>query len=212
MRELVELIRTKATVIPKGGIIKATFLNQKFDSDLYTKLAKEAGKLFDMKKVTLVLTSAASGIPYAAFVSQQFDKPFIFAKKGASSNIAGDIYTAKVHSFTFNTDVQLVVAKHLISKNDKVLIVDDVIANGSAAIGLVKIVKQAKAKIVGVISLMEKKFQGGGDKIRKSGISVKSLATITAIDEDGTLHFEGDEKQYKQGEKKNGKTKKTVKR
>ena len=208
MKELIEIIRTKATVVPEKGIIKSTALNQKFDPKLYTKFAKEVKKYFDMKKVSLILTSEASGIPFAAFVAKEYNIPFIFARKQKAANVHGGVYEARIHSYTFDKDVCLVVAKKLMNAKDKVLIADDVIANGSACMGLINLIKQAKAKPVGIISLMEKKFQKGGDNLRKKGYKVTSLATILAMDEDGTLHFEGDKDK---GENKYAKTKKTIK-
>ena len=194
MKELIEIIRTKASVVPEKGIVKSTALNQKFDPRLYTKCAREAKKYFDFKKITLILTSEASGIPFAAFVSREYNKPFIFARKQKAANALGGIYKAKIHSYTFDRDVSLIISKKLISSKDKILIVDDVIANGSAVLGLIKLAKLAKAKVVGIISLMEKKFQKGGKILRKQGYKVVSLAPITQMDKDGTLHFEGDKK------------------
>ena len=163
------------------------------DPKLFRDLSKEIGRLFCMKKISLIVTSEASGIPIAAFVSQMYGIPFVFAKKGMRSNVnADDLYMSYVHSHTFDMDMELFISRKWISKDDHVLIVDDVMANGSAATALIEIVEQAQAKVVGIVTLMEKKFQGGGDRLRDRGYRVESLAIITKIDDDGTLHFEGD--------------------
>ena len=210
MKELVELIRRRATIGAKKDIVKVGFLNQKIDAKFFIRLSEEIGKLFDMRKISLIVTSEASGIPIAAFVSEMYTIPFVFAKKGISTNVnKHDLYLSMVHSHTFNKDLPLIISKKWIDMIDRVLIVDDVMANGSTANGLVDIVEQSGAKVEGIVTLMEKKFQKGGDNLRKRGYTVKSLAMITKIDNDGILHFEGDEEE---GEKKYAKTKKTSKR
>ena len=134
MKELIEIIRTKSRVVPEKGIVKSTALNQKFDPKLYTRCAQEVKKYFDMKKVSIILTSEASGIPFTSFISREYNIPFIFARKQKAANVQGGVYKATIHSYTFEKEVHLVVAKSLLSSKDKVLIVDDVVANGSAAI------------------------------------------------------------------------------
>ena len=211
MRELVELIRRRGKIGARKDIVKVGFLNQKIDAKLFIRLSEEIGRLFDMRRISLIVTSEASGIPIAAFVAEMYTIPFVFAKKGISTNVnKNDLYLSMVHSHTFNKDIPLIISRKWIDMIDRVLIVDDVMANGSCANALVDIVEQAVAKVEGIVTLMEKKFQKGGDNLRARGYNVKSLAIITHIDDDGTLHFEGDEEL--KGEKENGKTKKTVKR
>lgn len=178
MRLLEERIR-KDGIIGEGNVLKVdSFLNHQMDIGLINELAAEFHRLFKDCGVTKILTIEASGIGIACFTAQYFGVPMVFAKKSKTKNIAGDIYTAKVESFTHGTVYDVMVSKKFLSSSDKVLIIDDFLANGQALLGLTKIVEDAGAQTVGCGIVIEKAFQDGGAIIRNKGIRVESLARI----------------------------------
>ena len=154
-------------------------------------IADEFGKYFNMDEVTLVLTAEASGIALATMVAQRFHKPMIYAKKAKSDNIEGGLYQSDIHSYTYKKKVTLLVSKEWLSADEKVLIVDDFMANGEAMRGLCDIVNAAGATLVGVGCAVEKGFQGGGDRLRAAGVNLKSLAIIESA-EPGNIVFRED--------------------
>ena len=178
MQELKDRIMAEGRVLP-GNIIKVDgFLNHRIDTELMTHIANEFGRHFNMDEVTMILTAEASGIALSAIVAQRFHKPMLFAKKAKSDNIEGGLYQSDIFSYTYKKKVTLLVAKDWISADDKVLIIDDFMANGEAIRGLCDIVKAAGATLVGVGCAVEKGFQGGGDRLREAGVNLKSLAII----------------------------------
>ena len=178
MQELKDRIMAEGRVLP-GNIIKVDgFLNHRIDTELMTHIADEFGRHFNMDEVTMILTAEASGIALSAIVAQRFHKPMLFAKKAKSDNIEGGLYQSDIFSYTYKKKVTLLVAKDWISADDKVLIIDDFMANGEAIRGLCDIVKAAGATLVGVGCAVEKGFQGGGDRLRVAGVNLKSLAII----------------------------------
>ena len=178
MQELKDRIVKEGRVLP-GNIIKVDgFLNHRIDTELMTHIADEFGRHFNMDEVTMILTAEASGIALSAIVAQRFHKPMLFAKKAKSDNIEGGLYQSDIFSYTYKKKVTLLVAKDWISADDKVLIIDDFMANGEAIRGLCDIVKAAGATLVGVGCAVEKGFQGGGDRLREAGVNLKSLALI----------------------------------
>lgn len=178
MQELKDRIMAEGRVLP-GNIIKVDgFLNHRIDTELMTHIADEFGRHFNMDEVTMILTAEASGIALSAIVAQRFHKPMLFAKKAKSDNIEGGLYQSDIFSYTYKKKVTLLVAKDWISADDKVLIIDDFMANGEAIRGLCDIVKAAGATLVGVGCAVEKGFQGGGDRLREAGVKLKSLAII----------------------------------
>lgn len=189
MRLLQERIR-KDGVIGDGNVLKVdSFLNHQMDIALINELAAEFHRLFKDYGVTKILTIEASGIGIACLTAQYFGVPMVFAKKTKTKNIAGDIYTAKVESFTHGTVYDVMVSKKFLNKDDKVLIIDDFLAKGQALLGLTKIVKDAGAEIVGCGIVIEKAFQDGGEIIRQQGIRVESLARIKSMSVDGGAVF-----------------------
>ena len=116
-----------------------------------------------------------------------------FAKKGAHKNVGDNVYSTVVHSFTKGTDSLVAVSKDYIKKGDRILIIDDFLANGKAAFGLIDIVKQAGANVAGMGIVIEKGFQKGGEKLREMGINLKSLAVIRSMDDEGNIEFEENE-------------------
>ena len=178
MQELKDRIRKEGRVLP-GNIIKVDgFLNHRIDTQLMGHIAEEFGKYFNMDEVTLILTAEASGIALATMVAQRFGKPLIYAKKAKSDNIEGGLYQSDIHSYTYKKKVTLLVSKEWISPDDKILIIDDFMANGEAMRGLCDIVDAAGATLVGIGCAVEKGFQGGGDRLRAAGVNLKSLAII----------------------------------
>ena len=178
MQELKDRIMAEGRVLP-GNIIKVDgFLNHRIDTELMTHIADEFGRHFNMDEVTMILTAEASGIALSAIVAQRFHKPMLFAKKAKSDNIEGGLYQSDIFSYTYKKKVTLLVAKDWLSADDKVLIIDDFMANGEAMRGLCDIVKAAGATLVGVGCAVEKGFQGGGDRLREAGVNLKSLAII----------------------------------
>ena len=188
MQELKERIQKEAKVLP-GNIIKVDgFLNHRIDTELMGHIAEEFGKHFNMDEVTMILTAEASGIALSAAVAQHFHKPMIFAKKAKSDNIEGGLYQSDIFSYTYKKKVTLLVSKEWLSAKDKVLIIDDFMANGEAMRGLCDIVAAAGATLVGIGCAVEKGFQGGGDRLRAAGINLKSLAVIESA-EPGNIVF-----------------------
>ena len=171
--------------IRSGGVLKVdSFLNHQIDVKLYGEIGKEFHRLFGDCGVTKILTIEASGIGIACVAAQFFDVPVIFAKKNKTKNIAGDVYTSKVESFTHGKVYDIIVAKEFLLPEDRVLIIDDFLANGSALQGLINLVKDAGATVVGAGIIIEKAFQPGGDLIRSMGVRVESLAKIKSMTED----------------------------
>ena len=182
MQELKDRIVKEGRVLP-GNIIKVDgFLNHRIDTELMTHIADEFGRHFNMDEVTMILTAEASGIALSAIVAQRFHKPMLFAKKAKSANIEGGLYQSDLFSYTYKKKVTLLVAKDWLSADDKVLIIDDFMANGEAMRGLCDIVESAGATLVGIGCAVEKGFQGGGDRLRAAGVNLKSLAIIESAE------------------------------
>ena len=185
MELLKKRIMEEGKILP-GNIVKVDgFLNHRVDTELMEQIAEEFKKRFDTSKVTLVLTAEASGIALATICARAMGVPMVFAKKAKSDNIEGGLYQSDIFSYTYKKKVTLLVSKDWISADDKVLIVDDFMANGEAMRGLCDIVKEAGAELVGIGIAVEKGFQHGGDRIREAGINIQSLAIIDSADENG---------------------------
>ena len=182
MQELKDRIVKEGKVLP-GNIIKVDgFLNHRIDTELMEHIAEEFGKHFNMDEVTMILTAEASGNALSATVAQHFHKPMIFAKQAKRDNIEGALYQSDIFSYTYNKKVTLLVSKEWMSADDKVLIIDDFMANGEAMRGLCDIVDAAGATLVGIGCAVEKGFQGGGDRLRAAGVNLKSLAIIESAE------------------------------
>lgn len=175
----------------KGNILKVdSFLNHQIDVSLLSEIGKELKKLYKDVEVTKILTIEASGIGVGCLVAQNFNCPLVFAKKTKTLNIKGDVYKSQVESFTHQTTYDIIVSKDFINKDDKVLLIDDFLAKGNALIGLIDIVNQAGAELVGCGIAIEKGFQGGGDMLREKGIRVESMAIVDAMDDEtGKITF-----------------------
>ncbi len=186
MKLLEERIRRDGKIRENGSVLKVdSFLNHQIDVGLYNEIGKEFFRLFADDGVTKILTIEASGIGIACIAGQYFDVPVLFAKKSKTKNIDGGVYTAKVESFTHGRVYDIMVAKEFLLPTDRVLIIDDFLANGAALDGLIQIVRGAGAAVVGAGICIEKAFQPGGERIRAQGIRVESLARIQSMSEDG---------------------------
>lgn len=185
MKLLEDRIRAEGRVLP-GGIIKVDgFLNHRVDPKLMKALAAELRRLFPDDGITAILTCEASGIALGEACAEEFDVPMVFAKKAKSDNIEGGLYKSEIFSYTYKKTVTLIVAKDWLGASDKVLIVDDFLANGEAMRGLVEIVNQSGAALAGIGVAVEKGFQPGGKRLREQGINLHSLAIIETADETG---------------------------
>lgn len=190
MKELQDRIRKEGKVLP-GNIIKVDgFLNHRVDIRLMEHIADEFAKFFDVQSISMILTAEASGIALATICAQKYGVPMVFAKKAKSDNIEGGLYQSEIFSYTYKKKVTQILSKEWLSAEDKVLIIDDFMANGEAVRGLCDIVSQAGAELVGIGIAIEKGFQGGGDKLRNMGINYHALAVIESADENGIVFRE----------------------
>lgn len=175
--------------IKEGNVLKVdSFLNHQIDVVLLNELGKELKKRFEGEEINKILTIEASGIGIACIAAQHFNVPVVFAKKTQTKNIAGDTYKSRVESFTHGKVYDIIVSKEFLRPEDKVLIIDDFLAKGSALNGLTELVLNAGATIVGAGIVIEKGFQEGGELIRSKGIRVESLAIIDEMN-GGTIKF-----------------------
>ena len=177
MKELEKRILDDGQILGKDILKVGSFLNQQVDTKLLKNMAREVKRLFP-EEVTKILTIEASGIPFACSVAFEYDVPFIFAKKSKTANVSDDIVTATVYSFTHKVSNTIGIPKEYINENDKILIVDDFLANGEALLGLISLVEQSNATVVGCCVQIEKEYQNGGNSLRNKGYKVVSLASI----------------------------------
>ena len=171
-----------------GNILKVdSFLNHQLDISLLNEVGKAFYERFKDKGVTRILTVEASGIAIACMTANYFGTPVIFAKKSKSRNLDGDLYTSVVHSFTYGIDNTVTLSKKFLGPDDKVLIVDDFLANGKAVNGLLDICRQAGAEVVGIGIAIEKGFQRGGYDLRERGYDLLSLAVVDEMSDTGIV-------------------------
>lgn len=178
-------------IVKEGNILKVdSFLNHQIDIELMRQIGQEFQRRFEGERITKILTIEASGIAIASVAAMYFDVPVLFAKKTQSVNVDGDKYSAEAFSFTHKCTNKVFVSKKYLSPDDRVLIIDDFLALGSALIALTDIVEQAGATIVGIGIAVEKGFQDGGDIIRKKGYRLESIAIVDQMDAaSGTVKF-----------------------
>lgn len=177
--------------IYEGSILKVDcFLNHQIDIPFMKEIGREFHRLFNNDGVNKILTIEASGIAIGSMVAQEFGCPLLFAKKTKTKNIAGDILTTPVESFTHGTTYDIMISKRFLGKEDRVLIVDDFLAVGNALNGLIALVQKSGAQLVGCGTVIEKGYQHGGDKLREQGYRVESLAIIENMNhETGEIVF-----------------------
>ncbi len=185
MELLEQRILSDGRLLP-GGILKVdNFLNHQMDPVLLQAMAREWRRLFDGAGVNKILTIEASGIAIAILVGLEFGCPVVFAKKSRTKNISDRVYQAEVPSFTHGNTNTVVVSKDYLTAEDRVLLIDDFLATGAALVGLRELVRQAGGTVVGAGAAIEKRFQGGGDRLRAEGMRVESLARIISMDDKG---------------------------
>lgn len=181
----------KDGLVKEGNVLKVdSFLNHQMDVELLDEIGAEFKRRFAGIDITKVLTIEASGIGIACFVAKHLAVPMVFAKKSKSVNIDGDVLVAEVESFTHKNRNNVIVSKRFLGEGDKVLIVDDFLANGCALQGLISITESAGATVAGIGIAIEKGFQIGGRVIRNLGYKLESLAIVDAMDaKDGSVTF-----------------------
>lgn len=182
----------KDGILKEGNVLKVdSFLNHQMDIDLFNEMGKEFRRLFADVEVNKILTIEASGIGIAAIVAQYFDHAkVVFAKKTQSINLDGSVYSTKIESFTHKRTYDVIVAKKYLNPEDKILIIDDFLANGCAVNGLVDLIEASGATLQGVGIAIEKGFQEGGRMLRERGIRVESLAIVERMSDDsGEITF-----------------------
>ncbi len=183
MQLLEDRIRAEGKV-KDGDVLKVdSFLNHQMDVALFQEIGKEFRRRFAGEDINKILTIEASGIGIACVTAEQFQVPVVFVKKTQTKNIAGDVYTVKVESFTHGRVYDVIVSKEFLGKGDRVLLIDDFLANGKALEGLATLVEMSGATLVGAGIVIEKGFQPGGDLIRSRGIHLESLAIVDSMDE-----------------------------
>lgn len=189
MKALEERIRRDG-IVREGNVLKVdSFINHQMDIGLFEEMAKEWKRLFAGKPINKILTIEASGIGIAAVVAREFGVPVVFAKKSMSINLDNDNYCTRIQSYTHGKIYDVIVSKKFLTEKDHVLIIDDFLANGCALMGLLELVKAAKATVEGIGIAIEKGFQRGGELIRSQGIQLESLAIVESMDEDGKIVF-----------------------
>ena len=186
MQFLKQKILEEGRVLGQDILKVDSFLNHQIDVKLFNEIGKEFKEEFYNKKITKILTIEASGIGIACITAQYFDVPVVFAKKTESKNLDQDTFESEVFSYTKGKSYKIRVAKRYMNPGDRVLIIDDFLANGKAVLGLKDIVDKAGAVLVGVGIVIEKGFQDGGRNLRSLGLNVKSLATIQSM-KDGKI-------------------------
>ena len=183
MRLLEERIQKDGEIIGNDIVKVDMFLNHQIDVELLCEIGKEFKRLFADRPINKIVTIEASGIGIACIAAQYFSVPVVFAKKGNHRNVGNDIYTGEVFSFTKGVTTQIGISRKYLSPDDHILIIDDFLANGGAAKGLIGIIEQAGATVEGIGIVIEKGFQSGGKELREMGYNLKSLAVINSIDE-----------------------------
>ena len=177
-------------VVMEGDVLKVdSFLNHQMDVSLFLAMAEEWNRLYADCKINKILTIEASGIGIACIAAQVFRCPVVFAKKTKTRNIAGDVYLTQVKSYTHNTSYDVIVSKRFLGSEDRLLLVDDFLANGAALGGLMDLAEMAGAQIIGAGIAIEKAYQPGGKLLRERGLHIESLAKISRMDENGTIEF-----------------------
>ena len=189
MELLKERIRRDGKVKGTDVLKVDSFLNHQMDVELFAEIGKEFKRRFADREVNKILTIEASGIGIACVAAEYFHCPVIFAKKSQTKNIAGDVYTSKVESFTHGKVYDIIVSKEFLLPTDRVLLIDDFLANGSALQGLINLVRDAGAELVGAGICVEKAFQPGGNLIRSMGVRVESMAKVKSMGDDGSIEF-----------------------
>lgn len=184
---LKDAILKEGRVINKDILKVDSFLNHQIDIGLFQEIGKEFFRLFQKENITKILTIEASGIGIACITAQYFNVPVLFAKKQSVKTQGDNVYTAAVHSFTHGKDYVIRICRDYLTAKDRVLIIDDFLANGEAIRGLMSLASQASAYVAGAGVVIEKGFQEGGAALRKEGLNLQSLAIVESMDDNGNI-------------------------
>lgn len=188
--ELLENRILKDGKIGEGNVLKVdSFLNHQIDVPFLAQLGQEFYRRFASEGVTKILTIEASGIGIACLTALPFGVPVVFAKKTHTNNIFADVYTSSVFSYTHQKNYEIVVSKQFLLPGDRVLIIDDFLAKGSALLALLSLIRDAGAETVGAGIVIEKAYQNGGAIVRDMGVRVESLARIESMTVEGGIRF-----------------------
>ena len=198
MEKLKEKIMTEGQVLSDDVLKVDTFLNHQLDPVLMSEIGKEFAKRFEGMGITKIVTIESSGIAPSVMAGLEMQVPVLFARKKKSLTLQDDLYTASVYSFTKQEENQICIGRKFLNEQEKVLIIDDFLAKGQAALGLIDLVKQSGAEIAGIGIVIEKEFQEGGEQLRKIGYRVESLARIKSL-EDGKVTFKKEEEIIHEG-------------
>ena len=189
MKLLEDRIRRDGKILP-GDVLKIdSFLNHLIDVELVSECADEWYKIYGDKGITKILTIEASGIGLACITATKFHVPVLYAKKTRSATLSNKVLSTKVVSYTHGQSYDVIVSRDYISTDDRILIIDDFLANGSALRSLITLTEKAGATVVGIGIAVEKVFQGGGEDIRARGYRIDSLARIRALDVENGIEF-----------------------
>ncbi|MBP3966493.1 xanthine phosphoribosyltransferase [Paenibacillus lignilyticus] len=176
-------------IVLDGGVLKVdTFLNHQVDAELMLAIGKAFAELFRESGVTKIMTIESSGIAPAVLTALQLGVPMVFGRKRKSLTLRDDLYTEKVYSFTKQEESEVTISRKFLAPKDRVLIIDDFLAHGEAALGMARIVRQAGAEVAGIGIVIEKSFQTGRGKLLEQGFRVESLARIASL-EGGKVEF-----------------------
>ncbi len=198
MEKLKEKIMTEGQVLSDDVLKVDTFLNHQLDPLLMSEIGKEFAKRFEGMGITKIVTIESSGIAPSVMAGLEMQVPVLFARKKKSLTLQDDLYTASVYSFTKQEENQICIGRKFLNEQEKVLIIDDFLAKGQAALGLIDLVKQSGAEIAGIGIVIEKEFQEGGEQLRKIGYRVESLARIKSL-EGGMVTFKKEEEIIHEG-------------
>ena len=191
MHALEQKILAEGIVLSEEVLKVDSFLNHQIDPVMMQLIGQEFARLFKDAGITKIITIEASGIAPAVMAGLELGVPVIFARKYQSLTLKDDLYRSKVFSFTKQTESTIAISNKHISSTDKVLVIDDFLANGQAALGLADLIHQANAEVVGIGIVIEKSFQPGRDLLLEKGYRVESLARVKSLT-NGTVEFVGD--------------------
>lgn len=189
MDMLIEKIKSEGVVLSPSVLKVDSFLNHQIDPQLMHEVGREFADRFSNSGITKILTIESSGIAPAVMAGLHLNVPVVFARKRKSLTLVNDLITSNVYSFTKEETSEISVSKKYLSEKDNVLIIDDFLANGQAALGLADIAEKAGSSIAGIGIVIEKGFQKGGQQLREKGFRVESLAIIDSL-ENGMISFE----------------------
>ncbi|MGG4168132.1 xanthine phosphoribosyltransferase [Rossellomorea vietnamensis] len=192
MNLLKNKIKAEGVVLSETVLKVDSFLNHQVDPELMMEIGKEFANRFKEEGITKVLTIESSGIAPGVMAALQMNVPLVFARKKKSLTLTEGVLTSKVYSFTKQEENTISISREYIQKNDRVLLIDDFLANGQAALGLIDLVNQAEAGVAGIGIVIEKSFQNGGKLVRDTGYRVESLAEIESL-ENGEVQFKQEE-------------------